>query len=712
MAKPSVRPACPNFSSGPCPKRPGFDQNVVYADALLGRSHRSAEAKAKITKAMELTREVLNIPEDYKLAIVPASDTGAIEMCMWSMMGARKVTTVYWDAFGEEWFKDITTELKLEEPAVVKAPYGEICDFSGVDFNTDVIFTFNGTTSGVRVPDLEFIPDTREGLVFCDATSAAFAMDIDWKKTDVSTFSWQKALGGEAAHGMLVLSPAAVERLTTYQAPRPLPKIFRMMKGKTLNEPLFKGNVINTISMLCIEDYLDAIQWVKNEGGLTESIRRSEANLSCLEAFVEKHDWIDFLCKEKKIRSCTSVTMLINDLEPAKIKEMTAFLGKQKVAFDINSYAKAPAGIRIWCGCTVETSDLEKLCPWLEYAHAVVKGEIRKPRVLICDGLAADAQQALKDADFEVITTKPSEEELDAGAYGQFDCVIVRSATKIRQAHIDAAVDAPDSKLAILARAGVGVDNLDCAHAESRGVMCLNTPMAATRSVVELAIAHLFAMARKVTFADAQMHAGAWPKKQCVGTELQGKNLGIVGYGNIGRQTALVAQAIGMKIHAYDPYANKAFAEEHGHILHDTIEELFKACTHISVHCNLMPSTKNLINEELCKLMPGVADDGTKCGNYLVSVARGGVVDEESMLKALESGAISQLALDVFASEPMKDSPLLKHPNFNCTPHIGASTKEGQGRVGAEMAAAIISAISGDIPQANLVTKNVKPRFM
>eukprot|EP01029_Cantina_marsupialis_P011775 TRINITY_DN2620_c1_g1_i1.p1 TRINITY_DN2620_c1_g1~~TRINITY_DN2620_c1_g1_i1.p1 ORF type:complete len:391 (+),score=122.08 TRINITY_DN2620_c1_g1_i1:321-1493(+) len=376
MFQPSVRPACPNFSSGPCTKRPGFDQNVVYSNAVLGRSHRCAKAKAKISQALDLTREILEIPEDYRLAIVPASDTGAIEMCMWSMMGEREVSAVYWDAFGEDWCKDIANELNLQ-PTVVSAPYGEICDFSGVDFDTDVIFTYNATTSGVRVPDLDFIPDDREGLVFCDATSAAFAMDIDWNKLDVATFSWQKALGSEAAHGMVILSPAAIERITTFKAPRPLPKIFRMMKSNgKLDEALFKGHVINTISMLCIEDYLDALNWVKRIGGLHECIRRSESNLAVLESFVSNHEWVEFLCKDKSIRSSTSITLLLNDLEDKQIFEMTEFLEKEDAAYDINSYGKAPLGLRIWCGCTVESSDLEQLCPWLEYAHSYVKKSV------------------------------------------------------------------------------------------------------------------------------------------------------------------------------------------------------------------------------------------------------------------------------------------------------------------------------------------------
>ena len=368
---PAARPANPRFSSGPCAKNPQFTLDQL-ADAPLGRSHRAAVGKAKLKEAIETTREVLGIPADYKIGIVPASDTGAMEMAMWSMLGARKVEMLAWESFGAGWVTDVVKQLKLEAE-VKTAEYGEIVDLAGVDTKTnDVVFTWNGTTSGVRVPNGDWIADDREGITICDATSAAFAMDLPWDKLDVTTFSWQKVLGGEAAHGMLVLSPRAVERLESYTPAWPLPKIFRLTKGGKLIDAIFTGATINTPSMLAVEDYLVALNWAKSVGGLAGMIARADANTAAIKAFTDSRDWIANLAVDPATASNTSVCLKFTDDRitdgAAFAKAVAKRLEAEGVALDIGAYRDAPAGLRIWCGGTVETSDIEALMPWLEYA--------------------------------------------------------------------------------------------------------------------------------------------------------------------------------------------------------------------------------------------------------------------------------------------------------------------------------------------------------
>ncbi|MGX1307777.1 phosphoserine aminotransferase [Amorphus suaedae] len=384
--KPDVRPANPNFSSGPCAKRPGWSLEAL-ADAALGRSHRAKIGKSKLLQAIEDTRDVLGVPADYKIGIVPASDTGAVEMAMWSMLGARGVDMVAWESFGEGWVTDVQKQLKLADCRILKAGYGEIVDFSEIDFDRDVVFTWNGTTSGVRVPNGDAIPADRAGLTICDATSAAFAQDLPFDKLDVVTFSWQKVLGGEAAHGMLILSPRAVERLESFSPDRPLPKIFRMTKGGKLNEGIFKGETINTPSMLCVEDYLDALAWSKSLGGKTGLFARADKNFAVLDAWVERTPWVANLAVDPKTRSNTSVCLIIvdptvanlpADAQAAFAKALVSRLDKEGVAYDIGAYRDAPAGLRIWAGATVEASDLEALTTWLDWAFEVEKAELSK----------------------------------------------------------------------------------------------------------------------------------------------------------------------------------------------------------------------------------------------------------------------------------------------------------------------------------------------
>jgi phosphoserine aminotransferase len=367
---PAARPANPRFSSGPCTKIPGFSLDML-ADAPLGRSHRAAVGKAKLKEAIDLTREVLGVPADHRIGIVPASDTGAVEMALWSLLGARPVEMLAWESFGEGWVTDVVKQLKLDA-TVRKAPYGEIVDFARVDFDSDVVFAWNGTTSGVRVPNGDAIPADRQGLTICDATSAAFAMDLPWAKLDVVTFSWQKALGGEGGHGVLVLSPGAVARLESHTPAWPLPKIFRMTKGGKLIEGIFQGETINTPSMLCVEDYLVALKWAKSIGGLRHLVARADANAKVIADFVAGRDWIANLAADPATASTTSVCLKFAD---ARIKDGAGFakavarrLEKEGVALDAGAYRDAPPGLRIWCGSTVETADVERLMPWIEWA--------------------------------------------------------------------------------------------------------------------------------------------------------------------------------------------------------------------------------------------------------------------------------------------------------------------------------------------------------
>jgi phosphoserine aminotransferase len=384
LTAPAVKPANPNFSSGPCAKRPGWTVDVLR-DALVGRSHRAKPAKARIEKAIALTRELLDVPADYRIGIVPASDTGAVEMFLWSALGARGVDMLAWESFGEGWVTDVQKQLKLEDVRVLKAPYGELPDLKQVDFDRDVVFTWNGTTSGVRVPNADWIPADRQGLTICDATSAAFAQNLDFQKLDVVTFSWQKALGGEAAHGVLILSPRAVERLETFKPDRPLPKIFRMTKGGKLMEDIFEGATINTVSMLCIEDAVDAMEWGKSIGGLTAMQARADANFKVLNDWVEKSEWADFLAQIPEQRSNTSVCLVIADAavklldeaaQAAFAKGIVSRLDKAGAAYDIGAYRDAPTGLRIWAGSTVDAANLEALTIWLDWAFAAEKAAL------------------------------------------------------------------------------------------------------------------------------------------------------------------------------------------------------------------------------------------------------------------------------------------------------------------------------------------------
>ena len=376
MPKPAIRPANPRFSSGPCPKPPTWTAAALES-ALTGRSHRSAKGKARLCQVIDRTREILRVPQDYKIGIVPASDTGAIEMAMWSLLGARPVSVLAWDSFGQTWLDDVTRQLPVGKVHDHCAAPGHLPDLAEVDFETDVVFTWNGTTTGVRVPNGEFIPAGRRGLTLCDATSAVFAQDIAWDRLDATTFSWQKAIGGEAAHGILVLSPRAVRRLESWSPPWPMPKIFRLTRNQRLNASIFEGATINTPSMLCVEDCLFALDWVESVGGLDGMIERANGNLAVLEGFVGTRDWVEFLARDPAVRSNTSVCLKLVDRQVASlgrpeqsafVKGMVSRLEAEAAAFDVGSYRDSPPGLRIWAGGTVERADLEALLPWLDWA--------------------------------------------------------------------------------------------------------------------------------------------------------------------------------------------------------------------------------------------------------------------------------------------------------------------------------------------------------
>ncbi len=378
---PVTKPDNPNFSSGPCAKRPNWSI-LNLEKALLGRSHRSGECKNKLKEVIDKSKKILNLPDNYQVGIMPASDTGALESALWSLLGSRGVDILAWENFGKDWVTDIVEELRIKDKNVILAPYGELPNLYEVDFSRDVIFTWNGTTSGVKVPNAKWIPDDREGLTICDATSAVFAMPIQYEKCDVITWSWQKVLGGEAAHGMIALSPRAVERLENYHPTWPVPKVFRMSSNMKFISGIFEGNTINTPSMLCVEDAIDALNWAEEIGGLNNLIKRSEESLSHIENWIEKNSWADFLTKDKNIRSNTSITFKIIEkwfisceekIQREIMKEITSILAKEKIAYDINGYPKAPPSFRIWGGATVEPKDIKKLLPWIEWAYNNVK---------------------------------------------------------------------------------------------------------------------------------------------------------------------------------------------------------------------------------------------------------------------------------------------------------------------------------------------------
>jgi len=620
MRQPKTKPSCPNFSSGPCAKRPGWNLKAL-GDAALGRSHRSSLGKKKLAQAIDLTKEILQLPEDYLVGIVPASDTGAVEMVMWSMLGCKPVDICYWEAFGKGWYDDAINELKLENVnKITSERYGVLPDLSQVNPAHDCIFTWNGTTSGVRVPNLDWISDDREGLTICDATSAIFGMEMaPWKKMDVITYSWQKVLGGEGGHGMVILSPRAVQRLETFTPPRPIPKIFRMAKGGKLIAGIFKGDTINTPSMLCVEDYIDALKWTQKIGGLSALVSKSKANFDALSEFVNAKPWVHFLCDNPEHRSNTSVCLTL-DLPADALKKMQSLLSEESVAYDIGSYRDAPAGLRVWCGATVEVEDIQIFTQWLEWTYEQVKPPPKGPlaggsrTVLLATekAFAAEAvgaiEKVLKTANYnlEKLENYKSKDELLA-AVGNVDAMIIRSDI------VDEAVVKAASKMKIVVRAGAGYDNIDLAACAASEVVAMNTPGQNANAVAELVFGMMLTSARNNYDGSS-------------GNELLGKEIAFYGFGAVARAVHKLAQGFGMKSFAYDPFLSKEAISGGGATPVDSVEDLF-VHQYVSLHVPLTDATKQSINAGLLGKMPG--------NGVLINTARPEVVCEADLIQKL-----------------------------------------------------------------------------
>jgi len=579
--------------------------------------------KAKLQEAIGMTHEILNLPKDYIVGIVPASDTGAMEMIMWSMLGERPVDVCHQESFGKGWYDDCVKELRLSQVnEITVEKYGEVPDFSKANPAHDIIFTWNGTTSGVKVANSDWISDAREGLTICDATSAIFGMDMgDWRKLDVITYSWQKVLGGEGAHGMIILSPRAVARLESFNPPRPIPKIFRLAKGGKLSAGIFKGETINTPSMLCVEDYLDALKWTKASGGLQALLTKSLENFAVLSEFVEARGWINFLCASPKNRSNTSVCLTI-DLPGDALKKMQKLLDTEGVAYDIGSYRDAPAGLRIWCGSTVEKTDLQILTQWMDWAYEQVKpapgGSLAGyPRTVLLateKAFAADAvkkiEAVLGEANYTLkkLENYTSKDDLLAAVQG-VDAMIIRSDI------VDTAViEKASPSLKIVVRAGAGYDNIDlpsCAKAE---VCAMNTPGQNANAVAELVFGMMLTSARNNYDGTS-------------GFELMGKSIAFYGFGAVAQAVHKLAKGFGMKSFAYDPFMHPGLIQDLGATPLKTVEDLFRY-QYVSLHVPLTADTKASINKKLLMSMPKRA--------ALINTARAEVINEKDMLEVLQ----------------------------------------------------------------------------
>ena len=669
-----ARPQRPYFSSGPCAKPPGWSPQALDISAL-GRSHRGAIGKAKLAAAIERTHALLCLPSDYKLGIVPASDTGAMEMALWSLVGPRPVTMLAWESFGAGWVTDVARQLQLKAE-IRTAEYGQICDLGGIDPASDVVFTWNGTTSGVRVPNGDWIADDRAGLTICDATSAAFAQDIDWTKIDVGTFSWQKALGGEAAHGMLVLSPRAVERLEREPAPRPLPKIFRLTKSGKLIDGIFRGETINTPSMLCVEDWLFALDWAERIGGLEALIARADANAAALDRWVRSAGWIEHLATDTVIRSNTSVCLQFADrsdaaANQARQKAITRLLEQEEAAFDIGAYRDAPPGFASGAA-RPSTARMSRRSP----RGSTGRGTRARER-------AGESPDRGQDGPARRCDLPPARHRCRRKArtapdefqaiIGDYDGLAVRSSTRVNAAAMDAALP----RLKVIGRAGIGVDTIDVPAASARGIVVMNTPFGNSITTAEHAIAMLFALAREIPQADLSTQSGKWEKNRFMGVELSGKTLGLIGCGNIGSIVADRAHGLKMKVAAYDPFLSHERAVELG-VDKVELDELLARADFITLHTPLTDQTRGILSREaLAK---------SKAGVRIVNCARGGLIDETALKEALDSGHVAGAALDVFAEEPAMDNALFGTRGLICTPHLGASTTEAQVNVAIQIA--------------------------
>jgi len=620
VQKPLTKPDCPNFSSGPCAKRPGWHVDALR-DAALGRSHRSGLGKKKLAEAIDLTHEILKLPKDYLVGIVPASDTGAVELVMWSMLGCRPVDICYWEAFGKGWYDDAISELKLDNVTKITSDrYGVLPDLSRVNPKHDCIFTWNGTTSGVKVPNLDWISDNREGITICDATSAIFGMEMSpWHKMDVITYSWQKVLGGEGAHGMLILSPRAVARLESFKPPRAMPKIFRLTKGGKLNKAIFRGDVINTPSMLCVEDYIDSLKWTKKVGGLDALLRKSNANFAALSEFVNATPWIHFLCDKPEHRSNTSVCLIL-DLPADALKKLYSLLEAEGVGYDIESYRDAPPGLRVWCGATVQVEDIRVFTQWLNWGYEQVKplpkgpmaGQKRTVLLATEKPFAANAvgaiEKVLLTANYELkkLENYKSKDDLLA-AVNEADAMIIRSDI------VDEPVLKKARKLKIVVRAGAGYDNIDLKTCNSSDIVAMNTPGQNANAVAELVFGMMLTSARNNYDGTS-------------GFELAGREIAFYGFGAVARAVHKLASSFGMKSFAYDPFLSPETITAGGATPVSTVEDLFKH-QYVSLHVPLTDQTRESINKKLLLTMP---ENGA-----LINTARAEVVNETDLVEIL-----------------------------------------------------------------------------
>lgn len=700
MSRPVKKPACPNFSSGPTKKRPGFNE---FRDPhqVLGRSHRAKVCKDRINSAMQLTLQNLNVPAGYKAGIVSASDTGAVEMCMWSLFGPLPVDCFWHESFGAEWKTDLK-QLGVNAnfyPEGDSIEYGTLPDFSKYNGDHDCVFTWNGTTSGAKVPNAEWIPDDRKGVVLCDATSAVFAQELPWEKLDIVTFSWQKVLGGEAGFGTVILSPRAIDRIKNGPTPdRPLPKIFRIKKHFSL----FDGDVINTISMMALEDYHSALRWVDGLGGAAGTIKRADANLAAVQRFVAANDWVDFLAKDPATVSNTSVCLKLPGTADADIKKITALLEQEKVAYDIGAYRAAPPGIRIWCGATVDTEDVELLLKWLGHAYEMVTAppqdgpvvpktpplsaspppKVDKFKILIMDKCSPKARQLFERAGHDVDEKAGLKEDELVAIMPDYHALVVRSATKVTAPILEAGAN-----LRIIGRAGVGVDNINVPAATQNATIVVNSPLGNTVSASELTFFMIGAIARNIGQAHKTMRDGKWDRAKFNGVELEGRTLGIFGLGNVGRRVAAMANTAGMKVMAFDPVVAPETARRLN-VEPATQDEIYARADFITLHVPVLPSTTKMINTDTIAKM--------KDGVYIVNVGRGELIDDAAMITALKAGKVKGAALDVFVPEPLPaDSEYRNLENVILTPHLGASTVEAQEKVAVDVCEQIIDVLNG-----------------
>ena len=686
-AVPAVVPARPEFSSGPCAKHPGWTAEALAERAFLGRSHRAALPKAQIQEVIALTRRLLEVPDGFRVGIVPASNTGALEMAMWNLLGPRGVDVLVWEHFGRVWARDAAEELQLADCRILDAPFGSLPDLRSVRRDCDTVFVWNGTTSGARVPDADWIRGDRAGLTICDATSAAFAQRLDWTKLDVTTFSWQKVLGGEAAHGVLILSPRAAERLATHPPRRGLPRVLRLAtRAGEIIEEVFDGGTLNTPSMLCVADCLLALEWVASIGGLEGAIARADRNFRTVQTWMDSRDWVEKSGPESG-RPIQHVGV------HADRRSMVRGAGGRGTARRALAHAFEAGGSRRGAGrrqsprCPTDAAGLVRCHrrwgrPRIVDAVARLGVPIRArrgcgqvPLILVADRLDAGVRDVIHARGVEVRYEPELAGDADAllRAVADAEGLAVRSACLVTSGVI-----AAGRRLKAIGRAGVGVDTIDVEAATRNGVVVLNAPFGNTITTAEHTIAMLLSLARHIPRADASLRSGRWERARFVGLELHGKTLGVIGCGNVGAEVATRALSFGMRVLVHDPFLPPERAISLGVDRVEDLDLLLRRSDIVTIH---VPRTKDTLN-----LLSAERIAGMKPGARLVNCARGGIVDEVALAGALGSGALAGAAVDVFDSEPVQDHPLFGLANTVVTPHLGASTAEAQAKVSMQIA--------------------------